>query len=77
MEAVSEYVGLAREVGITPTELAIRFVLSHPLVASAAIGATTIDQLRELIDARVAGPLDSSIMERIDETHARMPNPTP
>ena len=54
-----------------------RFVLSHPLVASAVIGATGSGQLEELIRAAEAGPLGEEVLARIDEVHARLPNPTP
>ena len=46
-------------------------------MASAVIGATGVDQLRELIIASEAGPLDRRVLELIDEVHTKLPNPTP
>ncbi|KAG2498164.1 hypothetical protein HYH03_003921 [Edaphochlamys debaryana] len=50
-EAVAAYAQLAREVGLSPTALAIRFVLSRPLVTCAVVGATCEAQLAELLEA--------------------------
>ena len=41
----------ARELGITPTQFALKFVESRPFVTSNIIGATTMEQLKENIDA--------------------------
>jgi aryl-alcohol dehydrogenase-like predicted oxidoreductase len=41
----------ARELGITPTQFALKFVESRDYVTSNIIGATSLDQLRENIDA--------------------------
>lgn len=55
-----------------------RFVLRHPLVASAVIGASTQQQLQELLAAAGDGPLqDEQLLEAIDVLHQRYPNPTP
>jgi N-acetyltransferase 10 len=55
-----------------------RFVLSHPLVASAVVGASTLQQLQELIEAAVQGPLqDEQLLAGIDQIHQQYPNPTP
>jgi N-acetyltransferase 10 len=55
-----------------------RFVLSHPLVASAVIGVSTIQQLQELLEAAVQGPLqDEQLLAAIDRIHQQYPNPTP
>lgn len=56
-EATRAYVSLARERGLTPSALALRFVLSRPgrVVPSAVIGATDAAQLDELLDAASGG----------------------
>lgn len=41
----------ARELGLTPTQFALKFVESRPFVTSNIIGATTMEQLAENIDA--------------------------
>jgi aryl-alcohol dehydrogenase-like predicted oxidoreductase len=57
--------------------LGCRFVLSHPLVASAVIGATSAEQLRQQLDAAEQGPLGGELMQEVDAIHQRYPNPTP
>ncbi len=57
--------------------MAPRFVLSNPLVTSALTGITHVDQLPVLVSAASKGPLEEDIMERIQDIHARFPNPTP
>lgn len=92
VSAVAAYAALAADVGLSPTALALRFVLSRPLVASAVIGATSPEQLEELLRAAAqllpgggAGGigegirewLPEDVLQRIDEIHERYPNPTP
>ena len=55
-----------------------RFVLQHPLLASAVVGATSARQLTELLDAaECTEHLDAGVMAAIDAVHTRLPNPTP
>lgn len=76
IEAVKEYVDLARNYGLSPTSLAIAFVLSHPLITSAIFGATKPCQLAEIIEASNAH-LTSEILSEINKIHSRYPNPCP
>lgn len=76
-EAVKEYVNLARLYGISPTELSIRFVLSNPLVGSAVIGVTCVEQLEELVAASHKPPLEEDLASYVDKVHLKFPNPTP
>lgn len=58
--------------------LLCRFVLGHPLVASAVVGASTLQQLQELLEAAGQGPLqDEQLLEGINVIHQQYPNPTP
>ena len=54
-----------------------RFVLGHPLVASAVIGATCVPQLDELIDAATQPRLPDNVLQEIEAVHASYPSPTP
>ena len=54
-----------------------RFVLSHPLVASAVVGAMNADQLTELLDIAEQPRLPEHVMTAIDEIHKQYPNPCP
>jgi len=51
LDAVAACNDAARELGITPTQFALKFVESRPFVTANIIGATTLEQLAENIDA--------------------------
>jgi aryl-alcohol dehydrogenase-like predicted oxidoreductase len=50
-EAVAEYVKVAAEHGLKPSQLAIAWCRSQWFVASTIVGATTMEQLRENVEA--------------------------
>ena len=55
-----------------------RFVLQHPLVTSAVIGASGPEQLQKLLGiAERCEPLGADIMRAVNEMHGTLPNPTP
>lgn len=72
--AVKEYAELARANELTPTQMALAFVYSRGFTASTIIGATTLEQLKENIDADVI-TLQDEVVAAIDAIHARIPNP--
>ncbi|XVE77711.1 hypothetical protein DITRI_Ditri13aG0084900 [Diplodiscus trichospermus] len=74
--ATLEYLGIAEKYGLHPVMLAIAFVLSHPLVASAVFGVTKSWQLREVVSACNI-ELTSEIIADINKVHAKFPNPCP
>jgi N-acetyltransferase 10 len=76
-KAVKAYVSLAKEFGMDPVELAIRFALSQPQVCTLVVGASSADQLRLSIDYAAKGSLDAHVLSEIDVIHQRYPNPTP
>lgn len=51
IEAVNECVDTAKTLGLTPVEFALKFVETREFVTSSIIGATTMEQLKENIDA--------------------------
>jgi len=53
--AVADCNQTARELGLTPTQFALKFVESREFVTSNIIGATTMAQLKENIDAHEIG----------------------
>ena len=74
LQAVKEYVGLARANGMTPAQMALAWCYSRWFVASTIVGATTLEQLKENIDAaQVTLPAD--VVEAINAIHARITNP--
>ncbi|QBE64774.1 aldo/keto reductase [Pseudoduganella lutea] len=74
LEAVAQYTKLARDNGITPTQLALAWCYSRWFVGSTIIGATTLAQLQENIDAYNV-KLPQHVLEAVDAIHARLPNP--
>lgn len=74
--AVAAYVELARRHGLTPTQLALAFIHSRGFVASTVIGATTLAQLDENLQAH-AVRLSPEMLAEIDAVHLRYTNPAP
>jgi aryl-alcohol dehydrogenase-like predicted oxidoreductase len=61
---------------MSPARLALAFVYRRWFVASTIIGATTMAQLREDLDAWEDPPTDEA-MARIEAIHLRHFNPAP
>ena len=74
LEAIKEYTALAREHGLTPTELALAWCKSRWFVASTIIGATTMEQLKENIDA-FGVDLSEEVLEGVDAINKRYRDP--
>jgi aryl-alcohol dehydrogenase-like predicted oxidoreductase len=74
LAAVKEYAELARSNGMTPAQMALAWCYSRWFVASTIIGATSLAQLKENIDA-AAVTLPDGVIEAINAIHARIPNP--
>lgn len=75
-EAVRAYVGIAREHGLDPAQMALAYVNSRSFLTSNIIGATTLEQL----DANLASEeltLDNNVLEAIEAVHRQQPNPCP
>ena len=74
--AVAAYVALAKRHNLTPAQLAQAFVASRWFVTSTIIGATTLAQLAENIDA-CALTLSDEVLQEIEALHLRYTNPAP
>ena len=74
LSAVKQYTELARANGMTPAQMALAWCHSRWFVASTIIGATTLAQLKENIDA-FSIQLSDDVIGRINEIHASLPNP--
>jgi aryl-alcohol dehydrogenase-like predicted oxidoreductase len=74
--AVREYCTLARDFGLTPTEFALGFVYSRWFVGSTIIGATTMTQLKENIQA-FSIPWTDEMETAVQDMHLRFFNPAP
>ena len=74
--ASAAYAKLARQFGLTPTQLALSFVYHRWFVTSTIIGATSMAQLQENIQAWHV-KLSPEIMQEIELLHLTMMNPSP
>lgn len=74
LEATRAYAALARENGMTPAQMALAWCYSRWFVGATIIGATTLEQLKENIDA-VEVVLSDEVVRSIDAIHARITNP--
>lgn len=74
LDATREYAALARANGMTPATMALAWCYSRWCVASTIIGATTLAQLKENIDAESV-TLSDEVVAQIDAIHARITNP--
>lgn len=75
-QALSAYVRLAREHGLTPTQLALAFVHSRWFVASVILGASTQKQLEENLDACDIA-LSEEVLAEIDRLYLIHGSPAP
>jgi len=74
LAAVREYAALARANGMRPAQMALAWCYSRWFVASTIIGATSIEQLKENIDA-FGVKLSADVIDAIDAIHWRITNP--
>jgi aryl-alcohol dehydrogenase-like predicted oxidoreductase len=66
LDAADALATLADEIGITPIQLAIAFVVRHPAVTSAIVGPRTMDHLASYLAADGV-ELSAEVLDRIDE----------
>ena len=64
-QVISTVIKLADELGMTPAQLALAWVLSHPEITVAITGGDTIEHLNDNIGA-VGRTLDDSVRETLD-----------
>ena len=65
-EQLSSYEALCAELGSTPTQVALAWVLSNPVTSAAIVGPASIAQLDADVDA-LATHLDPATMQALDE----------
>ncbi|HTT13542.1 MAG TPA: aldo/keto reductase [Burkholderiaceae bacterium] len=73
-EGARRYRDLARTSGLSPVTLALACCYSRWFVASTILGATSVEQLRENIDA-YSTRLRDDVVSAIDRIHAELSNP--
>ena len=74
LETTARLDEIAQSVGVSLTALAVAWSRQHDFVASTIIGATTVAQLDESLEARDL-VLDQETLDRIDELDVEIPNP--
>ena len=75
-EAVVEYERVAAAYDVTPAQLALKWCYSRPHVASTIIGATSMDQLRENIDAFFLDDLPEGCLDAVADVYSRYRDPS-
>ena len=75
-EAIDDYLAVARDFGLDPSQLALAFVTSRCFVTSNIIGATTLDQLKADIASQNL-VITPEIEARLDAVLQRRGNPSP
>jgi aryl-alcohol dehydrogenase-like predicted oxidoreductase len=74
IEAARRYAALAVEHGMTPTALALAWCYTRWFVASTIIGATSLAQLKENVDA-YSVTLSDDVIKAINAIHGEITNP--
>eukprot|EP00179_Madagascaria_erythrocladioides_P028962 CAMPEP_0198329738 /NCGR_PEP_ID=MMETSP1450-20131203/16411_1 /TAXON_ID=753684 ORGANISM="Madagascaria erythrocladiodes, Strain CCMP3234" /NCGR_SAMPLE_ID=MMETSP1450 /ASSEMBLY_ACC=CAM_ASM_001115 /LENGTH=371 /DNA_ID=CAMNT_0044033983 /DNA_START=30 /DNA_END=1145 /DNA_ORIENTATION=+ len=73
-EAIAKYAEVAKKAKISLTSLALSWCASRPYVASTIIGATTLNQLKEDIEAFDV-PLSEETLAEVDDIHFARKSP--
>ncbi|KAK9288292.1 hypothetical protein L1049_016743 [Liquidambar formosana] len=76
-EATIKYMELAKKHGLTLVQLALGFARDRPFMTSSIIGATSVDQLKEDIDAfvKTERPLPAEVMADVESIFKRYKDP--
>ncbi|QLB59072.1 NADP(H)-dependent aldo-keto reductase [Acinetobacter indicus] len=74
--ATEQYAQLAEQHGLNLTQLALAFIKQQFFVTSTIIGATSLEQLKENINAFEVN-LSDDILQGIEAIHRQQPNPAP
>lgn len=75
-KTAAAYVGIAREHGLDPAQMALAFVNRQRFVTSNLIGATTMTQLKSNLGSATI-KLSNEVLNAIDAVHRSQPNPCP
>jgi aryl-alcohol dehydrogenase-like predicted oxidoreductase len=73
---IGQYVALARQHHLSPSQMALAYVTSRPFVTANIIGATNLSQLKENIDS-IDLQLNHDVIEGIEAIHSACPNIAP
>lgn len=73
---IARYVGIAKEAGLDPAQMALAYVNSRKFLTANIIGATTMEQLKTDI-ASASLTLSTDVIAAIEAVHSDVPNPCP
>jgi aryl-alcohol dehydrogenase-like predicted oxidoreductase len=76
-EVIEKLGTVAADAGVGLPELALRWLLSKPVVTSVLIGGSKVEQLRANIAAADAGALPADVVDRCDEIGNELRGPMP
>jgi len=65
-DQLEAYEGLCRELGATPADVALAWLLRNPVVSTTIVGTTTIEELQADLRALLVH-LDAEVLERLDQ----------
>ncbi|QEN08268.1 aldo/keto reductase [Oceanispirochaeta crateris] len=71
-ELLNDFLMISKDLGITPTELAIRYIRSQSFVDTILVGARDTKQLKELQSIITAAPLDDEVMTSLNECSLKL-----
>ncbi len=71
-EAIADYAKIAKDAGMSLTELSLRWCRQRSLITTTLVGHTTMDQLKQSVEYFTrTEPLSEKIMWEIDRVHMR------
>lgn len=74
LETAARVAAIARDIGVTPAALAVAWSRQHNFVGSTIIGATTLEQLEDNLQAADL-ILDAATLQRLNDLEVEIPNP--
>lgn len=78
LRKVAELEGLARELEMNTSQLAVAWCLSHPHVSTVILGASRPEQLKETLKAsELSERLDADVLAKIESIVQNRPEPEP
>jgi len=76
VQATENYISLAKEYELDPSQMAISYLLHKNYVSSVIIGATNLQQLKINMNS-IDVKLSRELIDKIDLIHSQNPNPSP
>jgi aryl-alcohol dehydrogenase-like predicted oxidoreductase len=73
-QAIEAYLDIADKHGLNPVHMAMEFCVSRPFVSSAILGATTLEQLKIILDGQDKSLMDA-VLADLNKAHRAHPMP--